>query len=106
MARAQVIGGTAHTVEGSAEYKCELCGQTLWLSPTGQAMLAEHNAIPVCLRCGMLSADGVIQDVSEEQKTEMRANGVDPEEAVRALDLIRAFKASIIENQESFEEGT
>lgn len=60
--------------EGSVPRSCEICGTSIWLSPSGRRLQAEKNLKLVCLTCvgpDLLSGDAEIAPLNNDQRREI-----------------------------------
>lgn len=61
-------------VPGSIQVTCHRCGEPVWLSPSGIAIVGEYNCYSLCVDCGiimMLENPGEIMGPTEAQLREL-----------------------------------
>jgi len=81
-----VAAGNPNPAEGSVTTHCADCGVQVWLAPTGQGIVMEHGASPLCIGCGTKSIeesdDAETQPIWDAQRIEvlraLRRSRLDP----------------------------
>jgi hypothetical protein len=72
----QDVGTSTAAIPGSVILACVRCEKPIWAAPSGQQLMAEKGAEPLCLGCGRaaIAADPApeISPLTEAQKDEIR----------------------------------